>query len=111
MTLGPDVTLVVEPPAVPVFVVAPPGMNPIVLTPVPGPPGEPGPPGVGVAGAAHIHTQTTPAATWTITHPLGRLPTVGLYIGGDAADTDATATATTVVLTFAAPTAGTAVLT
>lgn len=48
-----------------------------------------------------MHQQTTPAATWTITHGLGRIPfNVQLVIGGFVVYTDAQLDATHVVLTF-----------
>ena len=35
-----------------------------------------GPQGPGGGGAAYVHTQSTPATTWTINHNLGFRPTV-----------------------------------
>lgn len=60
-----------------------------------------GPAGPGGAGASFVHNQTTPAATWTITHGLGRIPfSVQLVIGGFEVFTDCQIDATHVVLTF-----------
>lgn len=78
-----------------------------VSVPVRGPAGPPGPPGPAGAGSSYVHTQTVAASTWTITHGLARVPhSVTLYVDGDMADTDTHVDATTVVLTFATPTAG-----
>lgn len=68
--------------------------------------GPPGPPGA--AGAVYTHTQSSPAATWTITHTLGRKPAAVtvwqsdelVYTDVDAPDT------TTVVITFPSPMTG-----
>lgn len=64
----------------------------------------------GPAGAGVVHTQSTPAASVTITHSLGRLPNVDVYVAGDQVDTDLTATDTTVTVVFAAPTTFVAIL-
>lgn len=54
-----------------------------------------------------VHPQATPAATWTISHGLGRVPhAVTLYVGGEVVDTDTHVDAASVVLTFPTPTAG-----
>ena len=47
-----------------------------------GTPGLQGPPGTG--GAGYVHTQATPAATWTINHNLGFRPSVELIDAGGA---------------------------
>lgn len=47
----------------------------------PGPQGPPGQSG-GPGGALHVHTQTTPATTWTINHNLGFRPSVELLDAG-----------------------------
>lgn len=78
-----------------------------------GPQGPPGPPGAsgGGAGSAQIFSQATPAATWVIPHGFGRRPLVAVYDASGAellADIIADAAAATV--TFAQPTAGSAVL-
>ena len=51
-----------------------------------GVPGPPGPPGSGVA---YTHTQSAPAATWTINHNLGYRPAVtALTVGGAEMETE-----------------------
>lgn len=60
------------------------------------------------SGAAYVHTQTTPAATWTINHNLGHVPSVELFDSGsqeiDADVSHPTMNTTTIV--FSIPTAG-----
>lgn len=68
-----------------------------------------GPPGGG-AGSAQVFTQSSPSASWSITHTFGRLPLVDLYVAGQQVEADVEATDSTVSVTFPAPTAGTAVL-
>ena len=41
-----------------------------------------GPQGPGGAGAAYVHTQASPATTWTINHNLGFRPSVELLDSG-----------------------------
>lgn len=55
----------------------------VVTRGIPGPPGPPGPPGGG-AGATYTHTQSIPAAVWTVAHNLGRFPSVSVvdHLGG-----------------------------
>lgn len=66
-----------------------------------------GPPGAAGEGVAYVHQQTTPAATWTITHGLGRVPHgVQILIGGEEVFTDTEIDATHVVLTFPSPETG-----
>lgn len=51
-----------------------------VATPSAGPQGPKGDPGAGVLS----FTQSTPAATWVVTHNLGRAPIVGgVIVGGE----------------------------
>lgn len=57
------------------------------------------------------YQQTSPSASWSFTHALGRRPAVALYVAGVLVDADVTATSTQVSVVFPAPTAGTAVLT
>lgn len=58
-----------------------------------------------------VFVQNTPAATWTISHGFGRLPAVSIYDNsGQEIITDTFASSTQVVLTFAAPMAGIAIL-
>lgn len=55
----------------------------------------------------HIHRQAEPAATWTVEHRLGRIPSiVTVLIEGHVADTDTYVDASYAVLTFAQPTTG-----
>lgn len=66
--------------------------------------GPAGPPGT---GGAYVHTQASPASTWTVVHALGRTPhSVVVYVGGQQVITDYTADATYVVLEFPSPEAG-----
>lgn len=63
--------------------------------------GPAGPPGT---GGAFVHTQATPASTWTIPHALDRIPhSVTVYIDGRLVLTDATVDETYVVLEFPSP--------
>lgn len=64
------------------------------------------------ADTAYTHTQTTPAAQWSITHTFGRLPVVQVLVDDEVvyADVDYP-DASHVLITFASPTAGLAVLT
>lgn len=68
-----------------------------------------GPAGPAGDGTAYVHTQTSPASTWTITHGLGRVPhNVQILIDGVEVFTDTTIDATYVVLTFPSPESGVA---
>lgn len=68
-----------------------------------------GPPGADGSGASYVHTQDTPAATWTVIHGLGRVPhNVQILIGGEEVFTDTQIDATQVVITFPSPTTGVA---
>lgn len=66
--------------------------------------GPQGPPGV----TGYVHTQSTPAATWTVSHTLGRVPLSSeLTIAGEVVHSDITfPDASTAVVTFASPQAG-----
>lgn len=75
---------------------------------LPGPPGPAGPPGP--TGGAVVHQQTTPAATWTVPHTLGRLPLVQLVVGGQVVLTDLDVTTTQAVATWPQPTTGSMIL-
>ncbi len=56
--------------------------------------------------------QYRPAATWTFTHPLGRVPQVAIYdLDGQNMDSDIDATSTTVTVTFSIPMTGYLILT
>lgn len=81
------------------------GATPVVLVPS----GVPGPPGAdGNSFAGFVHTQATPAATWVVTHTLGRFPFSALVtINGEVVIPDVTFTdSSTVVVTFASPAVG-----
>lgn len=58
----------------------------------------------------YVWEQTTPAATWTILHNLGRTPDVTVYIDGTQVFTDVFASSTQAVIVFASPTSGKALL-
>lgn len=59
---------------------------------------------------AHVHTQAVASASWMISHSLGRLPAVALYIGGEQVDADVTASSSSVTISLPTPMTGTAVL-
>lgn len=73
---------------------------------VAGPSGAQGPPGP--AAPSYIHTQSTAAATWIVSHTLGRAPyAVLIVVGGELVNTDVEfPDSSTVVVTFASPQAG-----
>lgn len=75
-----------------------------------GPQGEPGAPG---SGSFYTWNQAVPSAVWTITHPLGRKPSVVIIdSGGSVIEGDVTYPDTaTVVASFTSAFAGTAELT
>lgn len=63
-----------------------------------------GPPG---AGVAYVHVQSSPAATWSVIHGLGRVPhNVQVLIGGVEVFTDTQIDDTAVTLTFPSPESG-----
>lgn len=68
--------------------------------------GPTGPPGLD--GGSYTHEQSTPTATWSITHNLGYKPAVSIEdVDGNSHDALVTwPTANTVVVLFAAVTAG-----
>jgi hypothetical protein len=83
----------------------------IVITGPAGPAGPQGPAGPpGAAGGTYLHTQTTPAATWQITHALGRTPNLSLIdTGGRVVYADIVHnSALLAVVSFPSPVAGTA---
>lgn len=80
-----------------------PSVDVSVSVPMTGPPGPP--------GQGYVHTQSTPAASWIIAHPFGRVPDVALYVAGEQVDADITADAATVTITLPEPTSGIAILT
>lgn len=89
------------------------GLTPLVGST--GPPGPPGPPGSGgVSSLAFEYAQLAPLATWTIPVPVGfaRRPAVAVYLSsGEHIIADTVASASSVSIAFATPTAGSAVLT
>ena len=80
----------------------------------PGPPGPPGPQGpAGAAGGSvFTHNQSTPAATWTLQHNLGRFSHVTLLDDdGTEFEADVTqASVNTIVIQFPSPHTGTAIV-
>lgn len=67
-------------------------------------------PGTGTVNSAHIHVQTTPSASWLVSHSLGRLPSVDLYVDGSLVEADVEADLYIVTVTFPSPMVGSAVL-
>lgn len=66
-----------------------------------GPPGPPGP------AAAPQRIDASLAATWILTHALGRVPTVQVFLGsGEQVIADVTASTTTITVTHASPQQG-----
>lgn len=106
MPIDLDGEIRVAPPALPAVKVAPPASTSVVVLPVVGPTGPTGPPG----GSTYTHTQSTPAASWAITHNLGRYPQVTVVdTAGVRLFPDLTYDSlNTVTVTHAAPTAGSA---
>lgn len=78
--------------------------NSVIIVPTPGSPGPQGPAGDG----GFTHTQSTPAATWTIPNTLGRYPaSVLIVVGTELVDADVEfPDIATIAITFASPTAG-----
>jgi hypothetical protein len=78
--------------------------NSVIIVPTPGSPGPQGPAGDG----GFTHTQSMPAATWTITNTLGRYPaSVLIVVGTELVDADVEfPDIATIVIIFASPTAG-----
>lgn len=73
-----------------------------------GPAGPQGPAGAGT----FVHVQSTPAATWTITHGLNKKPTALLVVGGRQEYTDVEyASLDVIVITWPVATSGEAHLT
>jgi hypothetical protein len=60
--------------------------------------------------AAIVFTQASPLGSWSITHSLGRLPLIHVYVGGSEVLADVDADLTTATVTFASPASGVAVL-
>jgi hypothetical protein len=75
--------------------------------------GPEGPQGLpGASGGGFTHTQSSPAATWTVVHNLGRMVNV-FYVGDDGfaalVDAQHDNDLNTLYLTFSTPTTGKAV--
>jgi hypothetical protein len=59
---------------------------------------------------AIVFTQASPLGSWSITHDLGRLPLINVYVGSSGVLADIDVDSTTATVTFASPAAGVAVL-
>ena len=71
-----------------------------------GPPGPQGAPGSG-SGSQPLRIDAPLAATWILSHSLGRLPTVHVYLStNEPVLTDVSATATQITVTFPSPQQG-----
>ena len=67
-----------------------------------GPPGPPGPP-----GSQPLRIDASLAATWVLSHPLGRIPTVHVYLAtNELVLTDFSVTTTQITVTFPNPQQG-----
>jgi hypothetical protein len=65
--------------------------------------GPPGPPGSG----APLRLEAPLAATWSFTHPMGRIPSVQVFLeNGEAVLADCTATNSQITVTFSQPQRG-----
>ena len=72
-----------------------------------GPPGPLGPQGPAGAGAAPLRLDASLSASWILSHPLGRVPTVQVYLStGEAVLTDMLATTSQITVTFPSPQQG-----
>jgi hypothetical protein len=77
------------------------------LAAIVGPPGPAGPQGAAGAGAAPLRLDAALAATWILPHPLGRVPTVQLYLAsGETVLSDVSASTTQITVTFPSPQQG-----
>jgi hypothetical protein len=77
------------------------------LAAIVGPPGPPGPQGAAGAGSAPLRLDASSASTWILAHPLGRVPTVQVFLAsGEAVLSDVVATTTQITVTFPSPQAG-----
>lgn len=111
--LADGVTVHVEQPLPPEFVVDPPSSPPVLVVPVIGARGPRGPAGDPTA-LSYTHVQTVPSDVWQITHRLGYRPS-GIVVIEDGADpVEYSAiewpTTNTVTLRFGAAISGTATL-
>lgn len=69
--------------------------------------GPPGPQGPAGAASAPLRINASLAATWTLSHGLGRVPTVQVYLNsGEQVLTDVQASTTQITATFPSPQAG-----
>ncbi len=72
-----------------------------------GPPGPTGPQGAAGAGSAPLRLDAAASSSWILPHPLGRVPTVQVYLAsGENVLTDIVATTTEISVTFPSPQAG-----
>jgi hypothetical protein len=72
-----------------------------------GPPGPAGPQGPAGAGSAPLRLDAALASSWVLSHGLGRIPTVQIYLtSGEAVLSDVTATTSQITVTFPSPQAG-----
>jgi hypothetical protein len=78
LQLANETTVAVRRPEPPTVAAERPGSGPTVVVPRRGPAGTPG-----AAGGTFSHHQPTPAATWVITHNLGRYAVPVLLIDDD----------------------------
>lgn len=96
------------------IVVRTPSYPPVIVVRSPREDPPPSPPGSGGGGStsgSYIFTQSSPAASWVITHPLNAVPNVVVLAGGDVIECDVAYSGTTgVTLTFSEPVSGTAYL-
>lgn len=94
----------VAPAQVPVLAAPAAAPSPLIVIPVVGTRGPTGAAGDG----AFTYTQSSPAATWTITNTLGRYPSaVTVVVGDEIVDADIeTPDTSTIVITFASPQSG-----
>ena len=77
------------------------------LAAIVGPPGPAGPQGPAGAGEAPLRLDASLAATWILPHPLGRIPTVQIFLAsGEAVLSDAIATASQITVIFPTPQQG-----
>lgn len=77
-----------------------------------GPAGPPGPPGAPGSGSVYQHTQSTPSASWYITHGLGHYPLVDVVVDNRPGLADVEhVDVNTISVTFPEPTVGFAVMT
>ncbi|MGE3690244.1 MAG: hypothetical protein AB7F98_02550 [Novosphingobium sp.] len=69
--------------------------------------GPPGPSGSGSGAAAPVRIDASLAATWILSHSLGRIPTVQVYLTGDEpVIADVAVTTSQITVTFPSPQQG-----